>query len=347
MRFDPLTLKKINRFKSIKRGYWSLICLTILIVLSLFAEVFVNSRALLVKYQGSYHLPTYQDMIPGRVFGLGYDYETNYRDLKNKFKKNPSGNFVIMPIVPFNEYENDLIEGVNHPSAPSFDNGHFIGTDKNGRDKLARLIYGFRITIFFAFILEFLVFLIGVAIGCLMGYYGGKFDLIFQRIIEIWTNIPFLYVVIIIASITQPNFILLVLILLFFSWPKMTWYMRTALYKEKEGDYVMAARTLGASDGRIIFKHILPNTVSIIITFIPFSISGAVVTLTSLDYLGFGLPAPTPSWGELLRQGTMLLESQWIVSSVIFAMVLVLTMVTFIGEAVREAFDPKKFSYYQ
>ena len=343
---NPLTIKKINRFKSIRRGYYSFIIFTLLVLLSCFAEVLVNSRALLVSYEGNLYFPSYGSIIPGRTLGLGYDYETNYRDLQKKLKDSGSG-FVIMPIIPYNPYENDLNDSSFPPFPPSFEDSHYLGTDTIGRDVAARLVYGFRTAIFFSLILLVVSYLIGVSIGAAMGYYGGLFDLLFQRIIEIWSNIPFLYVIMIISSIMIPNFFMLIVIVLLFGWIQMTWYMRTVTYKEKAREYVMAAKALGASNSRIIFNHILPNTVSIIITFIPFSIANGIIALTSLDYLGFGLPPPTPSWGELLSQGSNNLESLWIVSSVIVAMTLILVMVTFMGDAIREAFDPKKHTTYE
>ena len=180
-----------------------------------------------------------------------------------------------------------------------------------------------------------------------MGYWGGKFDLIFQRIIEIWSNVPFLYMIIIISSIMVPNFLMLIVIMAFFGWIGITWTMRTVTYKEKAREYTLAAKALGASDFRIIFKHILPNTIAIIVTFAPFAVSGGIVALTSLDYLGFGLPPPTPSWGELLQQGWANLDAWWIGGSVILAMIITLMAVTFVGEAIREAFDPKMHTTYE
>ncbi len=318
-----------------------------MILISLGAELFANNRALVVHYEGMFYFPTYGDMIPGRNFGLDYDYETNYRELKQDFDKIESGNWVLMPIVPYNAFENDLKEYIFPPFAPSFRERHYLGTDTVGRDVLARLIYGFRIAIFFSFGLLFINYLVGVSIGSAMGYWGGNFDLFFQRIIEIWTNIPFLYVIIIIASILVPNFFLLIGIMAFFGWTHMTWTMRTVTYKERAREYVLAARALGAGNARIIFRHILPNTISIIVTFVPFSISGGIVALTSLDYLGFGLPPPTPSWGELLNQGWSHLDAWWIVGSVVLAMTVTLVTVTFVGEAVREAFDPKLHTVYE
>lgn len=343
---DPLTQKKIKRFKSIRRGYYSFIIFSVLVLLSCVAELLVNSRALVVQYQGEWYFPTYGAVIPGNQLGLDYAYETNYRELKKRSSQQGTG-FVIMPIIPYNPYETDLKNNEYPPFPPSFEDQHYLGTDTIGRDVAARLIYGFRTAIFFSLILLVVSYFIGVSIGAAMGYYGGLFDLLFQRIIEIWSNIPFLYVIMIVSSIMIPNFFTLIAIILVFGWMQMTWYMRTATYKEKARDYVMAAKALGASDRRIIFYHILPNTVSIIITFVPFSVAGGIIALTSLDYLGFGLPAPTPSWGELLSQGASNLESEWIVTSVITAMTVVLMMVTFIGEAIREAFDPKKYTTYE
>ncbi len=343
---NPLTQKKIQRFKSIRRGYYSFILFTLIVLLSCFAEILVNSRALLVHYEGSWHFPTYGAVIPGKVFGLDYSYETNYRELEKHFN-NDSKNFIIMPPIPFNAYENDLKTSAFPPFPPSFKDSHYLGTDTIGRDVAARLIYGFRTAIFFSLILLVVSYLVGVSIGAAMGYFGGLFDLLFQRIIEIWSNIPFLYVIMIVSSIMIPNFLTLIAIILLFGWIQLTWYMRTVTYKEKAREYVMAAKALGASHSRVIFYHILPNTISIIITFIPFSLASGIIALTSLDFLGFGLPAPTPSWGELLSQGSNNLESLWIVSSVIVSMTVILVMVAFIGEAIREAFDPKQHTTYE
>jgi microcin C transport system permease protein len=350
---DPLNRKKLQRFKSIKRGYWSFLFFIALLLMSVFGELFVNSRALLVRYEGKFHFPTYADMIPGKEFGLGYDYETNYRELAARIadKVNDpdeaTGDFVLMPPVPYNAFETEERDDVYPPFAPSLADKHYLGTDSVGRDIGARLFYGFRIAISFALVLLACTYVVGIALGCIMGYFGGLFDLLFQRIIEIWSAIPFLYVVIIVAAVFPPSFPILVSIVVLFGWMGMTWYMRTATYKEATREYVLAARALGASRTRIIFSHILPNTVSIIVTFIPFAISSGIVTLTSLDYLGYGLPPPTPSWGELIDQGMNHLDDKWIIASVLAAMIIVLTTVTFIGEAVREAFDPKQHTTYQ
>ncbi|MEW6259687.1 MAG: ABC transporter permease subunit [Thermodesulfobacteriota bacterium] len=336
-----------RRFVSIRRGYWSLIFISLLVGFCLVAELFVNNRALIVRYQDRWFFPTYGDMIPGSTFGLGYDYETNYRELKRLFESRRAEDFVLLPPVPYNPFENDLKPDSYPPFPPSIEERHFLGTDITGRDVLARLVYGFRTAIVFSLLLTAANYGIGIAIGCAMGYAGGWFDLMFQRLIEIWSNVPVLYIIIILASLTVPSVSMLILIMVVFGWVGITWVMRTATYKEKAREYVLAARALGAGHLRIVFRHILPNTLSVIVTFVPFSISGGIVALTALDYLGFGLPAPTPSWGELLQQGWENFDSWWIVGSVITAMIVTLTAVTFIGEAVREAFDPKRHTLYE
>jgi len=347
MKPNPQTLKKIRRFRSIRRGYVSLVVFSLMVIMSLGAELLVNNRALMVHYQGKTYFPTYTQVIPGKAFGLDYNYETNYRQLAAYFKEAGGGNWVLMPPVPYNPYENDLKLDRYPPFSPSIRDRHYLGTDTVGRDIVARLVYGFRIAIFFSLALLTVNFAIGVSIGSAMGFWGGKFDLFFQRLIEIWSNVPFLYVIIIISSIVVPNFFMLIVIMALFGWIGITWTIRTTTYKERAREYVLAARAMGASDARIIFKHIIPNTMAIIVTFAPFAVSGGIVSLTSLDYLGFGLPPPTPSWGELLQQGWANLDAWWIVASVIGAMVATLLTVTFIGEGVREAFDPKLYTTYE
>lgn len=335
------TKRTWQRFKKLKRGYFSLIILVTLLAISVFGELFVNNRALIVSYQGEWFFPSYGAVIPGRTFGLDYEYETNYRDLEKQWKSDNSDHWILMPLVPYNPYQTNLIEGELPPYKPSYKKQHYLGTDTSGRDIVARLFYGFRISMAFALLLLIFEFVIGATIGCLMGFYGGKVDLFGQRLIEIWSNIPGLYVIIIVASIVVPQFWHLVVIMACFSWVGMTWYMRTSTYKESAREYVLAARAMGASSGRIIGRHVLPNTLNILVTFMPFSVASGISALTSLDYLGFGLPAPTPSWGELLKQGTSNLDSPWIVISVTTSLTLVLVMVTFIGEAIREAFDAR------
>ena len=346
---SPLAQKQWNNFKSIKRGYWSAIILLILLLLSFVAELWINNRALIVQYNDEWYFPTYGSVIPGKTFGLDYEYETNYRELQKHFQEQGDGtnNWVLMPIIPYSQFENHSIDGDYPPYPPSISTEHYLGTDSSGRDIVARLVYGFRVSMLFAITLLIIEFSVGASIGCLMGYLGGTFDLFFQRLIEIWSNIPSLYVIIIVSSIIVPSFSTLLLIMAFLGWVGMTWHMRTATYREVSREYVLAAKALGASPARVIFKHIVPNSVSILITFMPFSIASGISALTALDFLGFGLPPPTPSWGELLKQGVDNFESRWIVLSVCSALIFVLIMVTFVGEAIREAFDAKRHTVYQ
>lgn len=356
VRLNPLTVKKIRRFQEIRRGYYSFLVLLFLAVLSLFSEFFANNRALIVHYDGDLYFPTFADVKLGSAFGYEGDLANtpvNYRDLQERFDKEDAGNWVLMPVVPFSPNENNLYEGVLKPRPPDAASNHYLGTDSTGRDILSRLTYGFRIAIFFSLAFMTLVYLIGTTIGMLMGYFGGWFDLIVQRLIEIWSLVPFIYMVIIIFSVIPTTFsittriaVLLSIMVLFF-WVSMTYFMRTATYREKSRDYAAAAQVIGASPPRIIFHHILPNAISTIVTFMPFTMAAAITAITALDFLGFGLPPPTPSIGEILKQGTSRLDAPWIVTSAFIALVFILTLVTFIGEAVREAFDPKKFTTYR
>lgn len=356
LRANPLTVRKIRRFKEIKRGYYSFLVLLGLCLLSLFAELFANDRALVVRHDGQWFFPTYSDVKLGSAFGLtGVEANTpvNYRELQQRFASEVNGDFVLMPLIPYSPNENVTFEGVLKPRGPSAEAKHYLGTDSTGRDILSRLIYGFRIAFYFAIAFMLLVYFIGVTIGCLMGYVGGWFDLLVQRLIEIWSLVPFIYMVIIIFSVIPTAFsipvriAILLFIMVLFSWTGMTYYMRTATYREKARDYTAAAMVIGASGPRIVFHHILPNAISTVVTFMPFTIASAITAITALDFLGFGLPPPTPSIGEILKQGTARLDAPWIVSSAFVALVFILTLVTFIGEAVREAFDPRKFTIYR
>ena len=354
MRLNPLTVKKLRRFRSIRRGYWSLVLLSVLFALSLFGELLVNNRALFISYQGHWHFPVFHSGIyTGEDFGLPYKSEVKYRDLKALFEAEDSGDIVLMPLVPYGALEQDYRAGEYPPQPPSLRTKHYLGTDTLARDVLARLFYGFRVAMLFSLAFVAISFAIGIVTGCGMGYFGGITDLAGQRFMEIWSNIPFLYLVIIMRSLmpagasTTTRILYLLLIMCAFSWVGIAYLMRTATYREKVREYVDASRVLGAGTWRILFKHILPNTISIVVTFIPFTAAGGITALTALDFLGFGLPAPTPSWGELLSQGTQRMDAPWIITSTFVAMVLVLTLVAFVGEAVREAYDPRKFSTYK
>jgi len=355
MQLNPLTVRKLRRFQEIRRGYYSAILLVALTGLSLFSELMISDRALFVSYEGQWYFPTYSNVELGSIYGLtGTDavIPVDYRKLQKTFED--SGNVVLMPMVSWGPYANDTVDGILKAQAPDFQRSHYLGTDTTGRDVLARLVYGTRTAIFFALAFTVLTYLIGVSIGCAMGYFGGIFDLLFQRIIEIWSNIPFLYMVIIVFSVIPSTFEvstrigILLLIMVLFSWTGLTYYMRTETYKEKARDYTAAALVLGAGTSRVIFHHILPNTIATMVTFIPFTVVSAITAITALDFLGWGLPPPTPSIGELLKQGTAnLTTAPWIVASAFVTLVFILAVVTFIGEAVREAFDPRKFTLYR
>lgn len=355
MQLNPLTVRKLKRFREIRRGYYSALLLAGLTGLSLFAELIVNDRAIFISYQGQWSFPTYADVELGAAYGLaGTDalIPVDYRALNEAFAG--TENTVLMPLVPWGPYVNDTVEGVLKAQPPDFSRGHYLGTDSTGRDVLSRLVYGFRTAIFFAIAFTGLTYLLGVSIGCAMGYFGGVFDLLFQRIIEIWSNIPFLYMVIIVFSVIPSTYAIgtriaiLLLIMVLFSWTGLTYYMRTETYKEKARDYTAAALVLGAGTARVIFRHILPNTIATMVTFVPFTVVSAITAITALDFLGWGLPPPTPSIGELLKQGTAnLTTAPWIVTSAFVALVFILAVVTFIGEAIREAFDPRKFTLYR
>ena len=354
LKLNPQTLKKVRRFREIKRGYYSFLFLVGLLILVSFGELLVNSRALIVNYDDTLYFPTYSGFHAGTDFGMNYDYEVNYRDLKEMFSQEGGNNWVLMPLVPYNPLENHAPGSVFKPTPPSINDRHILGTDTTSRDILARLFYGTRIALWFSIAFMLAVYAIGIAIGCAMGYFGGVFDLVFQRFIEIWSNIPFLYMIIIVFSVIPQTFTvptrigILLTVMVLFSWPSMTYYMRTETYKEKSRDYIASARVIGASNTRIIFHHILPNVLSTLVTFMPFTVVSAITAITALDFLGFGLPPPTPSLGELLKQGTATLRTApWIVMSAFGTLVILLTVVTFIGEAVRESFDPKKFTIYR
>ena len=372
-KLNPLTIRKLKRFQSVKRGYWSFLLLAGALFISLFGELIVNDQALIVRYNGKTYFPAVASMYPvkwlykpsefrsGKFFGepndadgQKYTSEVHYRSLQSKWKKEKSANWILMPPIPHSPHLSNFKAGVKILAAPSLEHRHFLGTDKAGRDIAARLFYGFRIVMLFALGFTLMVFLISSALGCLMGYFGGWTDLLGLRVVEIWANIPFLYMVMIMVSVVpakvgmMTRILLLLVIMVLFSWTSMTYYMRASTYKEKARDYVAAAQLLGAGPGRIIFAHLLPNTISTLVTFLPFTVAVAISSVTALDFLNFGLPEGTPSWGHQLRLGQEFIkEKPWIIGSALTAIFLVLTMVTFVGEAVREAFDPKKFSTYE
>lgn len=445
--WTPMTLRKFQRFKSIRRGHVSLMILLVLVVIAMLDQVVVGKRALVVNYEGQWHFPAFkQGQYNGTDFGGDELSEANYRQLSKQWKESGSDNWVLMPLVPWDpvldsqnlvkvelkwqddgkyylgkesrpysgnaytyyqeaesqrhmmlKFRKGLQQGraegfalngdravkeewkdgkrvsreffgdmdaetfdaakttaltvVRYPAlAPNWEEGHYLGTDTKGWDIGATIFGGFQVVLKAALLYLTVSYAVGLTIGCLMGYFGGKFDIITQRFIEILANIPFLYVVMIINNRLDPDqrtIGVIVGVMCIFSWIGMTFYMRTATYREKSRDYVAASKLLGASTPRMIFGHIIPNSISTIVTLVPFSFAAVTASLTALDFIGFGLPEKYPSWGRTLSDGVENLDAPWIVISVFACMVSILLLVTFVGEAVREAFDPKKFTFYK
>ena len=451
IRLDPITRKRLERFRRIKRGYYSFIVLAIAVVLSVFLPYLAESRALLVWYEGRLYFPTFE-YLPMETFGQEpppawgmADVETEYFRLQREWRlerelyaraiagaghdagalaaldeRYPNrGHYVVMPPIPWDPFQNDfwynevlneiqdLIDagdvlgaarlarrdrlvqladaiesggielmtmnselsptgdllglartgampsltrlGVVPPTPPDFMRRHYLGTDSQGRDVASRLLYGFRISVFFALFLVLIGQAIGTTVGSLQGYLGGRFDILSQRLIEVLVAVPFLYVVIIMAALFAPTFWMLLGIMALWQWIAITFFMRTEMYREKTREYCLAARSYGASHLRIIFRHLLPNCLTPLVTFTPFAVVGAIFALTGLDYLGYGLPAPTPSWGEMIDQALQLenRDKLWLILAPFGALTATLVLVVFIGESVREAFDPKQYARYE
>lgn len=437
--WNPLTMRKMERFRSLGRGYGSYVLLVFLLVLALADQALVGRRALAIRHGGEWYFPAFvARSFSATTFGQEGEGETDYRLLKQQSEG--SDTLVFMPMVPwdptfdsdemmevplefrngrfFEEGKGEAYNGyayAYHPDAserllragrlrgglpegstevygkdgapvgretwdkgvrtattvperievpeggnwvrriymplpPSLKRGHLLGTDSKGWDILAQLYGGMQVVFKASCLFLLLTYVLGVAIGSMMGYFGGWFDLLMQRVLEVLSNVPFLLVVLIItANLGRDNINLATIVLVFsiFSWISVAIYLRTSTFKEKARDYVSAARVLGAGTGRVIFRHILPNTVSTIVTLVPFSVSSVVASLTALDFLGFGVPDSYPSWGRVLNDGVENLGAPWIVTSVFAIMVVLLLLITFVGEAIREAFDPKKFTTYQ
>ncbi|WP_448871917.1 ABC transporter permease [Desulfobulbus propionicus] len=327
------------RFKRNRRGYFSLLLFAVLFGLSLFAEVLSNDRPLYVRYEGASYFPLFR-MYPETTFGGIFATETDYRDpfILEQFNRN--GNFVVFPLNPhsFNSINLNLDRPV--PAPPSREN--LLGTDDRGRDVLARLIYGFRLSVVFGAALTAVGTLLGIVAGSLQGYFGGKIDLFFQRFIELWGSMPELYLLIIFASIFKPSMVLLLILLSLFGWMGLSDYVRAEFLKGRNMEYVKAAKALGVGNFTIMHRHLLPNSMTPVITFLPFRMSGAILALTSLDFLGLGVPPSTPSLGELLAQGKANIEAWWLSLSTFVVLVGTLVLLIFIGEALRQAFDPRK-----
>lgn len=394
--------KRLLKFRSLKRGYYSFLILAATYAVSFALPLLMNSKALVVKSGGDWYFPISR-FYEGSFFGQTRNFgEVNYRLLAARFEAEKRGDWALLPPVPYNptesadDFEEDRIRAAYAKGDFSWDTGassggaveyrgdddetevaedeaaaliqappfppsahHWIGTDNRGRDLLVRLAYGYNVSMTFALVLLVATYAIGVTVGGVIGFYGGKTDLLGQRVIEVWQTIPFLYTVLILsaalsdslpyrpdlASILQPRFILLIVVMAAFSWMGTTYYVRGEFLREKARDYVSAAVSCGTRGRTIIFRHILPNALTPIVTFAPFILVSDIGALVALDYLGFGLPAPTPSWGELMHQALPEhIHDWWLVTAPIAALFATLLLVVFVGEAVREAFDPKVFS---
>ncbi len=327
------------RFRRNRLGYWSLLAFCAVVLLSLAAELISNDRPLLVRYQGQFFVPVLQDHAE-TTFGGDFQTPTDYLDPFIRDQLAQPGNWVVYAPNPYGPKTLNYFAKSPNPSAPSRDN--WLGTDDRGRDLLAQLIYGFRVSVLFALALTVTGVVLGVLTGALQGYFGGKTDLAFQRFIEIWSAMPELYLLIIFSAVFAPSLALLLVLLSLFGWMGLSDYVRAEFLRNRQLDYVRAARALGVGNWQIIRRHVLPNSLTPVVTFLPFRMSGAILALTSLDFLGLGVPPGTPSLGELLSQGKNNIDAWWISLSTFAVLVVTLLLLTFMGDALRDALDPRK-----
>ncbi|PLZ00886.1 peptide ABC transporter permease [Burkholderia sp. WAC0059] len=326
------------RFKAQRLGYWSFIIFIVLFVISLFANVLANDRPLVVRYDGHYYFPIVKDY-PETLFGGDFPAQANYLDPYIREKITTGGNFAVYPP---NHYRYDTIDYfAQHPFPAAPSSSNWLGTDQFGRDVVSRLLYGFRLSVLMAIALTISGVAIGVLTGAVQGFYGGRTDLIGQRLVEIWSSMPDLYLLIIFAAIFEPTLWLLFILLSMFGWLVLSDYVRAEFLRNRSLDYVRAARTMGLSNWQIMWRHVLPNSLTPVITFLPFRMSAAILSLTSLDFLGLGVPPPTPSLGELLQEGKNNLDAWWISVSAFAALVVTLLLLTFMGDALRNALDTR------
>ena len=338
MTLSPITRRRFEQFKANRRGYWSFWFFCFLFLITLFSEFIANDKPLIVSYDNQLYFPILKNY-PETTFGGTFETTTNYRDPVVQELIQKKGWYVFPPI-PFG------IQTVNYhlptpaPSPPSWVN--WFGTDDQGRDVLARLLYGFRISILVGLALTFFSAVVGVFAGAVQGYFGGRIDLIAQRVIEIWAGLPVLYLLIILSSMIEPNFWWLLGITLLFSWMALVSVVRAEFFRARALDYVRAAEALGVPTSRIIWRHMLPNAMVATITYLPFILNGSITTLTSLDFLGFGLPPGSASLGEMLTQGKNNIQCPWLGLVAFFSIAVLLSLLIFVGEAIRDAFDPRK-----
>ncbi|MFO1036712.1 MAG: ABC transporter permease [Geminicoccaceae bacterium] len=334
---SPLAQRRWYQFRRNKRGYWAFLVFSVLFVLSLFAEVVANDKPLLVRYDGQFYFPVFV-AYPETDFGGIFETEADYADPEVRSLIEEKG-WIVWPPIPYS-YDT-VVTGIERaPSPPTWQN--LLGTDDQARDVLARAIYGFRISVLFGLILTVLSSAIGIAAGAVQGYFGGWVDLGMQRFMEIWSGLPVLYFLIIMSSLFVPGFVTLLLLMLLFSWETLVDLVRAEFLRARNLDFVRAARALGVGDATIIVRHVLPNAMVSTLTFLPFTLSASITTLTSLDFLGFGLPPGSPSLGELLSQGKANPQAPWLGLTGFFVVGLLLSLLVFVGEAVRDAYDPRK-----
>ena len=327
------------RFKRNRLGYWSLLIFCTLVVVSLFAELVSNDKPLIVRYEGQTYFPMLKDY-PETTFGGDFLTPTDYLDPFIQERLSSGGNWALYTINRYGPNTLNYFAKSPNPSAPTRDN--WLGTDDRGRDLLAQLLYGFRVSVLFGLALTVTGVVLGVVTGAIQGFFGGKTDLAFQRFIEVWGSMPELYLLIIFSAVFAPSISLLLILLSLFGWMGLSDYVRAEFLRNRQLDYVKAARALGVSNGQIIWRHILPNSLTPVVTFLPFRMSAAILALTSLDFLGLGVPPGTPSLGELLSQGKNSIDAWWISLSTFGVLVTTLLLLTFMGDALRDALDPRK-----
>ncbi len=339
MTLSPIARRRWQNFRAHRLGYWSCVIFLVIFFVTLFAELIANDRPLVVRYDGNWYFPALAGYAESDFLPDGLPIEADYKDDVFVQAINARG-WMLWPAVPYSY--NTVIRGeaMTALQPPSW--GHLLGTDDQARDVLARVIYGFRISVLFGLLLTALASVVGVVAGAVQGYYGGWLDLLFQRAIEIWGALPTLLMLIILASVITPSFWILLIFMLIFSWPALTGVVRAEFLRGRNLDYVRAARALGVSDTRIMLRHVLPNAMVAVLTFLPFILSGSVTTLSSLDFLGFGLPPGSPSLGELVQQGKNNMNAPWLGITSFVVLGGVLLLLVFTGEAVRDAFDPRK-----
>ena len=328
-----------QRFKRNRLGYWSLVVFCVLVVASLFAELLSNDRPLMVRYEGKTYFPIAQSY-PETTFGGDFETATDYLDPYIREQITRGDNWAVYAPNPYGPKTLNYFAKEPNPSAPTSDN--WLGTDDRGRDLLAQLIYGFRVSVLFALALTFIGVVLGVVTGAIQGFFGGKTDLAFQRFIEIWGSMPELYLLIIFSAVFAPSISLLLILLSLFGWMGLSDYVRAEFLRNRQLDYVRATRAMGLSSWQIIWRHVLPNSLTPVVTFLPFRMSAAILALTSLDFLGLGVPPGTPSLGELLSQGKNNIDAWWISMSTFAVLVVTLLLLTFMGDALRDALDPRK-----